>query len=94
MAKTKEISEDLKEIREKLLENKVIIGTDKVLKELKAKNLLKVLLAKNCPENTKNDIINYAKLAGIPVNQLEMDNEELGVFCKKNFFVAVLGLSA
>lgn len=94
MAKTKEISGDLKEIREKLIEGKVIVGTDRVIKGLNSKNLTKVYLAKNCPENTMNDINHYAKLAGISVVKIEMDNEELGIFCKKNFFVAVLGISA
>ncbi len=33
----------------------------------------------------------YYTMAGIPVIVLEQDNEELGITCKKNFFVAVVG---
>ncbi len=94
MAKTKEISEDLKELRSKLLDNKVILGTDKTLKGLQAKSVEKVYLSKNCPEATVKDVQHYANLAGIPIVSLEMNNEELGVFCKKNFFISVLAIIA
>ena len=94
MAKTKEISEDLKELRTKLLNNNVILGTDKTLKGVQAKSVEKVYVAKNCPQNTLKDIQHYANLANIPVVLLEMDNEELGVFCKKNFFISVLATTA
>jgi len=95
MAKTKkkEVSEELKHLKEKLQKKeKVIIGTDRVLKELKAKEISKVFLASNCPQKIKQDVLYYAELAEISVIELEMDNEELGVFCKKNFFVAVIGI--
>jgi ribosomal protein L30E len=95
MAKVKkEISEDLKELRTKLLDNKVILGTDKTLKGLQAKSVEKVYLSKNCPEATAKDIQHYASLGGITVISLDMDNEELGVFCKKNFFISVLAITA
>ncbi|MBT3836249.1 50S ribosomal protein L30 [Candidatus Woesearchaeota archaeon] len=95
MAKIKkEISEDLKELRSKLLENNVILGTDKTLKALQAKGVEKVYLSKNCPKTTVEDIQHYASLADVQVISLEMDNEELGVFCKKNFFISVLAITA
>jgi len=92
MAKTKQESEIVKLLREKLQDKKVIVGTDRVLKELKAKKLTQVLVASNCPEQFKEDMKHYAQLAGIPFHDLELDNEELGIFCKKNFFVAAIGI--
>ena len=34
----------------------------------------------------------YAGLQHITVEETEATNEELGIICKKNFFVAVVGL--
>ena len=90
MAKKEEISNDLKELKSKLQDDKVVIGVDRVLKGLKGKSLSKVFLAKNAPKKIVDDIHYYAKLAGTPVSDLDLDNEELGLFCKKNFFIVVL----
>jgi len=92
MAKKKEVSEEIKVLKQKLLEDKVVIGTEKVIKGLKAKHFGKVFLASNCLDETKKDIFHYGGLADIPVIELEITNEELGVICKKNFFISVLGI--
>ena len=91
MAKKKEIKEEIKELKDKVQTGKAIIGTDRVLKALKAKKLTKIFLAKNCPQKTKEDLLYYADLAGVKVDNLDLDNEELGIVCKKNFFVVVVG---
>ena len=91
MAKTEEIGEEFKELKAKLLEGKAVVGKEKVFKGLRDKNLYRVYLASNCPQEIREDIQYYAKLAKIPVVELSMDNEELGLFCKKGFFIAVLG---
>ena len=91
MAKKVEVSKELKELKTKLQENKVIIGTDRVLKGLKSKSLSKVFLASNAPEKIREDVQYYAKLAETSVLELDLDNEELGLFCKKNFMIVVLG---
>ena len=90
MAKKKEIVEDVRDLKTKLVEGKTVIGTQRVLKALKSKTLKVVYLAKNCPQKIKDDVLYYAQLADVPVVVLEQDNEELGTFCKKNFFVTVL----
>lgn len=92
MAKKKELDERLVELKSKIQENKVVIGTDRVLKELKAKKLSKVFTAQNCPQNIKDDIKYYANLGNIHHIELDQDNEELGIFCRKNFFVSVIGI--
>ncbi|MBI2662191.1 ribosomal L7Ae/L30e/S12e/Gadd45 family protein [Candidatus Woesearchaeota archaeon] len=91
MAKAAELSKEVKELKEKVQEGKAIIGTERVLKALKKKVLISVYLAKNCPVKSKEDVEYYAKLAKIKVVNVEYTNEELGIFCKKNFFVSVLG---
>ena len=82
----------MKDLREKLLSNKVIIGMDRVSKELKNGKIVLVYIANNCSESIKNDLNQYAKLSNTPLVELNVNNEELGVFCKKNFFVSVLGI--
>ena len=92
MSKKKEDNEQLKELRAKLQENQAVIGTERVLKQLQTGKLNKILLASNCPLETKENITRQAKLIGIDVVELSQDNEELGIFCKKSFFVAVVGI--
>lgn len=91
MAKKKETNVETKELKTKVQEGKAIIGTDRVLKNLKSKQIQTVYLASNCPDKIKDDVKYYAELAGTPIITLDYDNEELGVFCKKNFLVSVLG---
>ncbi|MEK6900547.1 MAG: ribosomal L7Ae/L30e/S12e/Gadd45 family protein [Nanoarchaeota archaeon] len=81
---------EMKNLKTKIQDNKVIIGKEKVLKQLKAKALNKIYLASNCPKELRSDIAHYAKLVGTAVVELDLNNEELGLFCRKNFFIAVL----
>ncbi len=92
MAKKTDTNEDLRSLKKALQEGKAILGTERVEKALNAKTLAGVYLAKNCPADVEESLRHYASLANIPVVSLELDNEELGVFCKKNFFVAVAGI--
>lgn len=88
---TENLEKEMKDLKTKLQDGKAVIGKERVLKLLRAKSLGKVYLASNCPKDLKADLLYYAKLAKVPVVELELDNEELGLFCKKNFFIAVLG---
>jgi large subunit ribosomal protein L30e len=90
--KKQEVNKDMKELKTKLQEGKVILGKDRVLKGLKNGGLNKVYLASNCPSDLKGDIEHYTKLSGIPVLTLNLSNEEVGIFCKKNFFISVLAV--
>ncbi len=92
MAK-KEVSEEIKTLRTAIKQNTAIIGTDRVLKQLKLSKLKVVYVASNTPQETLNDIKHYAHLSDANVLALMQDNEELGVLCKKNFFVSVVGLA-
>jgi len=94
MAKKQTVSDNIKEIRETLIAKKEIVGKDRVIKELKQGKLAKIFVASNCPKFTMDDINHYAKLANVEIVQLKYDNEELGVFCKRQFFISVLGIGA
>ena len=93
MAKKKEVTEEIKLLKLNVESGNAIIGKNRVVKELKKSNLQKVFLANNCPQNTKETINNLSELSGIEVVELKVNNEELGIICKKNFFVSIVGIS-
>ncbi len=78
------------DIKKKIKEEKVIIGTERTIKVLKLGKVEKVFLTSNCPSDVKEDIEHYAKLAKIKVVKLKQPNVELGVICKKPFPISVL----
>lgn len=80
------------EIRKNLEEKKIIIGTDRTIKNLKLGKIKKIYVTKNIPEDVKKDIEHYSKLAKVEVVALKYANEELGVICKKPFAISVVSL--
>lgn len=87
---TENLEKDMKDLKAKLQDDKVIVGKERVLKHLREKTLAKVFMASNCPKALKEDLTHFANLIKVPVVELALNNEELGLFCKKNFFIAVL----
>ena len=81
----------MEDLKKALQEKKVIIGKDRVMKKLRIGKLQKVFLASNCPKIAKEDIIHLAKLHKIEVVDAKVDNEQLGIICKKQFSISVLG---
>ena len=92
MAKKKEISPEIVDLKKELEEKRIILGNKNSLKQLKEGLLSKVYLAKNCPKAVKEDIVYNAGLLNVPVIILKMDNEDIGSLCKKQFFVSVMGV--
>ncbi|MFP4118121.1 MAG: ribosomal L7Ae/L30e/S12e/Gadd45 family protein [Candidatus Woesearchaeota archaeon] len=82
----------LDELKKSVKDEKLVVGTEQVLKGIRDKSIKKVVLSSNVPEDIKDDIEKYTSLTGIPVEKLSMDNEELGTFCKRKFHISVLGL--
>ncbi len=91
MAK-KKISKELVDLKQEVTSGKAVIGAKSVLKKLKEKKLNKIYLASNCPSDVKKDIEHYCALVKVPIVILEIDNEEVGILCKKHFFISVLGI--
>lgn len=90
--KTREEDKTLAQIRSLVKTGRLIIGTREVMKASQKGLLQKVVLASNCPIQKRKDVQKYAALVGIPVIELKHNNEELGILCKKNFLVAMIGL--
>jgi large subunit ribosomal protein L30e len=81
------------DIKKMLKSKKLVIGTEKTLKNLKKGNTSKVYLTANCPKSIKDDIKNYAKLNKAELVELNLPNDELGVICKKPFSISVLSVA-
>jgi large subunit ribosomal protein L30e len=86
------VSSDLQEVRKALKEKTVLFGTERVMKELKKGNILKVFLSDNAPDGIKADVDYYSKLSEFAILNLSIPNDELGVFCKKPFSISVMGV--
>lgn len=80
------------EIKKLLGTDRLIIGTDRTLKSLRAGTIEKIFLSENCPDALKEDIKHYSTQGKIKVVELSVPNEELGVICKKPFPVSVVSI--
>jgi len=81
-----------RDIRMAIETGKVIIGSERTLKELKGGDLKLVIVANNCPENIKADIEYYAKISKTPVYRFDGTNRDLGVLSGKPFNISVMGI--
>ena len=80
------------EIKKLLGSEKLVIGTDEVLKNLRNGKVQKVFLSSNCNTSTKDDVKHFADFSDAEVIELEIPNDELGTICKKPFSVSILAL--
>ncbi|MBT4447039.1 50S ribosomal protein L30 [archaeon] len=94
MATKQDAVKQIQQIKELIAAGNAIIGKNKVLSGLKDGSINKILVAKNAPAELLSDAKYYAKLRDVEVEVLEQDNEELGIICKKNFFIAIIGVTA
>ncbi len=82
----------LQEIKASLLSDKIIFGTERTLQFLKQDKLANVFISLNAPDEVKTDIASYCETNDCGAEQLSISNQELGVICKKQFPVSVVGL--
>ncbi|MBI5680251.1 MAG: 50S ribosomal protein L30e [Methanobacterium sp.] len=68
----------------------VTLGSDKSVQALKLGKGKLVIIADNCPEEVREDVMYYSKLSDIPVYTYEGTSVELGSVCGKPFTVATL----
>lgn len=80
----------LKDLKKALKEKTITFGTEKTLKMLRNGKAKKVFISSNCPEETKQTIIYYAKMNNVDVVKLSLPNDEIGLTCKKPFGISVL----
>ncbi|MBI2575422.1 ribosomal L7Ae/L30e/S12e/Gadd45 family protein [Candidatus Woesearchaeota archaeon] len=88
------MADAITEIKKGIKEKKAVIGTAQAIKQLKLGRLQKVFLTSNCPGKVRQDIAHYSKLSNCKIEVLSVPNDELGVICKKQFSISVLGIKA
>ena len=80
------------DIRKLVGSPKLVIGTERTLREMKLGRLKTVFLSANCPRQVRQDIAYYQKISPVDVVVLQQPNDELGNVCKKPFAVSVLSV--
>ena len=80
------------QIKDAIANNSAIIGTKRVLKTIRTGDVSSVVIANNCPDNVKKDVMHYSKVAGIEVNEYRGTGKDLGTFCGKPFSISVLAI--
>jgi ribosomal protein L30E len=92
MAIKKKVAAGIAVIKKLLGSDKLLLGTNEVLKCMKRAELETVYLSKNAPQSVRDDIAHYANINGTEVVELEQPNDELGHICKKGFSISVIGV--
>lgn len=80
------------EIKKLIKAQKLVIGTEGTIKNLKLGKIDKVIVSANCPEKVIGDIEYYSGLNKTEVIKINYPNDELGVICKKPFSISVLSI--
>jgi large subunit ribosomal protein L30e len=84
---------EIDDIKKLLKSKNLILGTERTLKNLRIGKLSKVYCSSNCPGQLKADLKYYGELSNTPIIELEQTNEEIGILCKKPFFISVLSVA-
>lgn len=81
-----------KEIKDAIKEGKLLIGSEKIFKEVKQGSVNTVIHASNCPETSKRDLNYYSKHFGIELKRFNGSSVELGELCGKPFNILLVGI--
>ena len=78
----------VEEIKKLVKDKRLVLGAARTLRNLQTGRCAKVWFSSNVGDDAKQDVLRYAKLNGVPVEQLPIPNDELGLLCKKQFAVS------
>ncbi|UCC91765.1 MAG: 50S ribosomal protein L30e [Candidatus Aenigmatarchaeota archaeon] len=81
-----------KEIKEAMEEEKLIIGTKSVMKNIKRKDVKYVICSSNCTEEVIKDLNYYSKNFAVEIKKFKGNSRQLGEICGKPFNVMLLGI--
>lgn len=80
------------ELRKLLTDDKLVYGSDRVLKSVRSGQVKRVFLASNAPSQVRGALTRYQPLGGFTIEETDLTNDELGTACKKPFSIAALAL--
>ncbi len=82
-----------KDIKNAIKTNKLVIGTKEVLKNLKRGKIVTVYYTTNCPDLVKKQAKYYSELAGVKIEQLEGNSQQLGELCGRPYKTVMVGIA-
>lgn len=71
----------------------VTLGSVKSIQGLKLGKAKLVIMAQNCPDDIREDVLHYSRLSEIPVYYYKGTSVELGSVCGKPFTVATMTIN-
>lgn len=80
------------EIKNYRKQGRLVFGTRQTTQLLRDRAAEKVYLAVNCPQELRREIEHFGKLSDVPVLTLEILSDDLGLLCRRQHMVLVLGL--
>ncbi len=86
------MSKELEEIKKYVGTERLVVGFNEVMKQLRKDDLEKIFIASNPKEELLKDMEYYSELVKVPLMKLDIPNSELGTICKKRFYVSFLGI--
>ena len=85
------MAKDINAVLKRIIKTgKIEYGTKKTINNIANSKAKLVLIAKNCPKQSKEDIIYYTRIANTPVHNYQGSALELGEACGKPFLIAAL----
>ncbi len=90
----KKVEDAISEIKKLLASDKLFLGTESNMKQLRLGNVKKVYLASNCEPVVRDDVVRLCKFGQVECVDLAQSNEEIGVLCKKPYSISVIGVQA
>lgn len=82
----------IQSIKKAIKEDKLVIGLNKTLRELKKDEVKIVVVASNAPIHVKEEIKSLTKVNDVEYVEMNKDNVELGAICRKSFGVMTLSI--
>lgn len=80
------------EIKDAVKNDRLIMGSRIVLRNLKNKMLELVIYASNCPEVALKDLGHYSGISGVRLEQFKGNSVQLGEMCGKPFRILMVGV--
>jgi large subunit ribosomal protein L30e len=81
-----------KAIRMAVDTGKAELGADRSVKNALNARAKAIVVAKNCPKETRQDLVHYARMSNVPVIEFSGGSIELGVVCGKPFPISAMSV--
>ena len=81
-----------KDLKDALKVKKIILGSNSVIRSLKAGLLKSVVYASNTPENSIKNLEYYTHLGNTVLEKFEGNSKQLGEICGKPFNILLVGV--